>query len=77
MGGSSGMGGTAGTTGMTGAAFGEACMAESDCADGLTCANINTNNEGPFCTRNCDDSNPCPTGYRCSSNQPSAICLPE
>ncbi len=58
------------------AAFGEACEGESDCQTGLTCANINTNNEGPFCTRNCSDAAPCPENYRCSSTQPSAICLP-
>jgi hypothetical protein len=58
------------------AAFGENCEAEADCQSGLTCANINTNNEGPFCTQNCSDAAPCPQGYRCSSSQASAICLP-
>ena len=55
------MGGTGGAGGVTmsgGAAFGETCAMDTDCADGLVCFNFNA--KGMLCTKACQSGADCP-----------------
>ncbi|HHH28619.1 MAG TPA: matrixin family metalloprotease [Polyangiaceae bacterium] len=61
--------GACGTSGS----LGDPCDGNDACASGL-CAETD---DGSFCTNLCDDSSPCPTGFRCSTAGAVRVCEPD
>ena len=54
--------------------YGETCTKHDDCKSSIC---VKDNNAGrQFCTRQCSQSNPCPTGATCI-NAGKMICVPE